>query len=160
MSALSIDVWGPHGWGLLHTACATHVPERRRTTYRFLHRFADVLPCPRCQRHFVQVLHDTVTSPAAPALASREALMQWAWHTHNGVNERLGKPAFAWDAYRALYGATARVPSCGMGAPTKPPSPPWANTTVVVASTLLLVVVVLLLLVAHHQRRRVATSLS
>ncbi|MAB98621.1 MAG: hypothetical protein CMK71_11220, partial [Pseudomonadaceae bacterium] len=102
------DKWGPVWWGFMHSLAETYpcAPSaaHRRAARRALHAIGALLPCPRCKRHFAEMMR---TRP--PALRNREALVEWMWGTHNEVNRRLGKVEVSREE------AFANVRACGEG---------------------------------------------
>jgi hypothetical protein len=99
---LPIQAWGPKGWSWLHGVAIGYPAEptsaNARATYDRILRFLTQLPCADCRAHALRYFIHT-----PPDLTSSLALQSWAWGFHNAVNQRLGKPAFAYAAYQRQY---------------------------------------------------------
>lgn len=106
-SQLSIEVWGPKAWGMLHIGSfmypvVSSAADRQRM-YSFLHSFAHIIPCERCRTHFQLSLKAHVESVDSPTLAGREALSRYVVDLHNRVNQRLGKRIWRYEDAMSLY---------------------------------------------------------
>ncbi len=84
--------WGPNLWKSLNAICRSF-PEKPtdkdRIHYKsFFESLGHVLPCPKCQRHYVDYMKtidwDTVVK-------SRKDCVDFIINFHNNVNVRLGK---------------------------------------------------------------------
>ena len=88
------EQWGSTWWAFLHS-CGEHYPCRptaaqRRAARRVVRDVSALLPCPKCQRHFCELLRQR-----PPEVGSRRRFAEWLWWAHNEVNKRLGKPEVA-----------------------------------------------------------------
>lgn len=145
MKRSDIRVWGPNGWGFLHTvafawhARPTHA--QRRAMYGFLHSFAAALPCGQCRAHFTAHVRATVPTWHAPALHARGDLAHWAWAAHNAVNARLGKPEPTFAEVASEYGIgehACAVSAAGAHGGVPPEAIVAASGTALVLALLLL----------------------
>lgn len=107
--------WGTSLWKGMHT-CSFAYPDN--PTEDDKHHFESMilgiqsfLPCPKCQRHFAQMLQE---HPIQDVWHSRDALTQWLVMLHNKVNQRLGKPIFSYEQavkqYRPFADAQCSLP--------------------------------------------------
>ena len=98
------EKWGPAGWAWAHREAINFPPrpgaaEKACALLRLQHFVAN-LPCPRCRTHAAAYL---ARNP--PSLGSSEAYQSWVFEFHNAVNRRLGRRAFSFGEYSALYHA-------------------------------------------------------
>jgi hypothetical protein len=63
-------------------------PEDRDNYAAYFNTVASVLPCPKCRRHFAELLRE---HPVEPHLGSGSQLQEWIIERKNDVNRRLGK---------------------------------------------------------------------
>ncbi len=102
---MSTDYWGPLTWTTLH--CLTYnypiSPSKdyqKRTFYFFNYVVPSVLPCPKCQKHFLKQLRD---KPIGYHLANRESLCQWLIDAHNYVNVTNRKKVYTTEEINGIY---------------------------------------------------------
>ena len=96
------EVWGPLVWNMFHTMAS--VSDRKDIYFLWntvLRLTANVLPCDQCRLHMKQYLstHSFIPKTWMKQTGKENALQIQKWiHTfHNAVNQRLGKPAFAFS---------------------------------------------------------------
>lgn len=86
------SVWGRAWWtSMIATAYAyseNPTPEEREKYALYFNTIASVLPCPKCRRHFSELLKE---HPVEPHLDSGAKLRKWIVERKNDVNRRLGK---------------------------------------------------------------------
>ena len=82
--------WGPRAWKLLH--CVTYnypenpsIQQKQNYSYFFNYIVPSVLPCPKCQKHFLASLRNY---PINNHLQNKRSLTIWLINTHNNVNIR------------------------------------------------------------------------
>ena len=80
-------VWGPKMWGMLF-ACAYHLPPS--SAAELFDAMKDLVPCPRCRRHY-RAHHARVPFDAASA----DAAARWLWTIRDMVNQTLGQRTLA-----------------------------------------------------------------
>lgn len=83
--------WGPAGWTFLHAVSYT-MPNKPTSAQRkqynaFFERVGDVLPCPKCSKHY-----KNFWNKSKPDCSSKEKTINWLIDLHNDVNKRNGKP--------------------------------------------------------------------
>jgi len=61
----------------------------------------DTLPCPFCQKHYIQWLKD---KPVSSHVGSMKNLNQWLFKLHDEVNRTSKKPKFEWKGYERRWG--------------------------------------------------------
>ena len=85
------DKWGPAWWGFLHSLAESYpcrpCAAERRAARHVVEALVVLLPCPRCRRHFGELLRRRPVD-----VRGRVELAEWMWSAHNEVNARLGKP--------------------------------------------------------------------
>jgi hypothetical protein len=96
------DVWGPLGWAWLHRQAidfpaAPAPPEQAAAFIRFW-AFVQTLPCAECRVHATRYAREF-----PPDFSGSAGYQTWAWHFHNAVNRRLGKPLMSAEEYQAAY---------------------------------------------------------
>lgn len=84
-------------WIVLHSFAAQYAvkptDEERDDMKRFLDGFIAHYPCLICRKHF----RETVLPTLPYDVSSQEALERWVHAAHNRVNQRLGKPQYAFQ---------------------------------------------------------------
>lgn len=71
--------------------------------YHFLHSLSDVIPCPKCKRHYKENLQRHVPSVDCEVLANGDSLSRYIVDLHNEVNQRLGKRVWSYEEAKAVY---------------------------------------------------------
>lgn len=102
---MSTDYWGPLTWTTLHCLTYNYPPNpsrdfRKKTFYFFNYIIPSVLPCPKCQKHFLKQLRD---NPITYHLGNRESLCQWLIEIHNYVNRSNRKKNYSKDEIDQIY---------------------------------------------------------
>lgn len=106
-------VRGPQLWADLHKQALVMPPAEFPAWVRG--KFTSSIPCGDCKAHWGRTC--LVTMPGS--FATNALAFAWTVEAHNRVNARLGKPEFALEAARGLYGspdepAPPRPPSAGV----------------------------------------------
>jgi len=127
-STVRAEEMGPPLWKGLHIIARTFdpTPEKQQALREYVSAMATLLPCPKCSRHFADIV---------PSLRanSREEALKWSIDAHNNVNARLGKRVLTYK--EALKTMTASPPECTQ----------WSRAAIafaVVAGILLLICVI------------------
>lgn len=172
---MSIDIWGPKIWSILHITSFSYADEptfhERSTMYNFYHSLKYILPCPKCQVHFKESLATHMNSTDCSALESRKTLSTYVLHLHNEVNEMNGKEVWTYERAEEHYcafstnicsatGPTAPLPPStlqGLPAPTLP-SYASRDTYIQLAVVLLVVFTILWLYIKVHKIKQKCTS--
>ena len=91
---LDIRVWGPNGWGIMHSVALGWDPEAVPTNdvRRFYESIVKVLPCPECRSHGQAYVQDNPVDTR-----SQHHLCRWVSDFHNTVNVRRGKKTVPYD---------------------------------------------------------------
>lgn len=102
---MSTNYWGPLTWTTLHCLSYNYPsnPSRetkKKTFYFFNYIIPAVLPCPKCQKHFLKQLRD---NPIGERLNNRDDLCQWVIDTHNYVNRSNRKKIYSKDEVDRIY---------------------------------------------------------
>lgn len=109
MQGITLGAWGPAGWHMLHVFAHTAPREldatARADMAQLLRLFAQHLPCPRCQRHFLGFLDRHMTEET---LGTRDALVRLLHDAHNEVNARTGKRLWTLAEHRRAYARPSR----------------------------------------------------
>jgi hypothetical protein len=94
--------WGPRYWYVLHSTLMLY-PENpniisKQIYTKFIELFVKLIPCPNCQKHFVELILKFPVN-----FNSKQDLEKWAFDIHNTVNKRLSKPKMDMDSYKIKY---------------------------------------------------------
>ena len=107
MGRSSITSWGPAAWTLLHTISFAYPEdpsnEEKGKVFRFMHSFAEVLPCRRCREDWMQFLRIHMPVAECVHLTSKAAFSRFVVKGHNYVNQKLGKPVVAYETVERWY---------------------------------------------------------
>ena len=105
--------WGPLFWPILHGLAERagnlrdpFAQNDEQTEWpRFLLAVADVLPCPNCRQHYLKWIEDNPFAPfkKLPYSQIREWIRLWLFNLHNNINDRNGKPLFAYEDLTPTY---------------------------------------------------------
>ena len=98
-----MDFWGPRMWKLMHAASYAYpenpTPEISQIfKYFYLKIIPNILPCPKCRRHYINNLQ---TFP--PRLKNRRKLTRWMVDIHNEVNKEKQRPRISYEFAEQLY---------------------------------------------------------
>lgn len=89
---LDPDVWMPHLFFVLQTAahCYPGKPNAimKRKYYDFVQNLPIIMPCPRWQSRFAEMLD---VYPVSPFLGSRDDFHTWLYFIRNAVFKKMGK---------------------------------------------------------------------
>ena len=100
MSKLSINIWGPSCWTLLHISAANLENDRIVEYIKFLRGVSAILPCPECRAHLKKYIEqhppETIKTPLEAS--------QYAFDLHNHVNRLTGKPIVSNKILELHYG--------------------------------------------------------
>lgn len=106
-SLLSIEEWGPKGWGFIHAVSfaypATPTDSEKAQMHAFITSIGDVLPCKVCRAHFQTKLSECEFDAQCAALQSQQALTKFVVDVHNDVNRRLHKRAVPYETVAGWY---------------------------------------------------------
>ena len=99
---LSPTNWGNNCWRFLHSssfAWPDHpTPAQCESATKFYESLGDVLPCPKCRRHYNSHIQQN-----PPKVRSREELSRWLVDIHNAVNRQNGKEEVDYDTVKRHY---------------------------------------------------------
>lgn len=102
---MSTDFWGPLTWTTLHCLTYNYPTKpnretRKKTFYFFNYIIPSILPCPKCQKHFLKQLRN---NPIGDRLDNRESLCRWLIEIHNYVNSSNRKRMYSIDEVNQIY---------------------------------------------------------
>ena len=85
---VSSNYWGPFTWKTLHCLtynCPNNLNNDNRKDYFYFFNYIVpvILPCPKCQKHFLKHLRD---KPISKYLKCKDNLCQWLIDIHNSIN--------------------------------------------------------------------------
>lgn len=108
MSSSSRTVWGPLVWNFLQgLATVSDRGDIYHLWNNMLHVTAAILPCDQCRIHMKNYLstHSFVPKDWMKQTGTENSMQiqKWVHKFHNAVNERLGKPQFAFSEIQYIY---------------------------------------------------------
>ena len=99
-----ISFWGPKMWRLLHCVTQNYPTnptiERKKQYIYFFNIVPYVLPCYKCQYHFLKQLRDY---PVYKYVNSKKEICSWLYRIHNNVNLRLNKKIYKFKEANNMY---------------------------------------------------------
>lgn len=106
--------WGPGAWRFLHAISFTYPldadEQDQAAVGQLLESLARLLPCAKCRPHWERLIHDEL--PYHSYLYGRHIFSQYMVEVHNRVNDRLGKPRYAYEDACRLYTPNAPAEAC------------------------------------------------
>jgi len=127
------EIWGPSAWLFLHTVTFNYPKEPTiidRNNYQdFFTSLQHVLPCPKCQKHYMMNL-----SKHPIQLQSRKHLVEWLLNVHNAVNIQNGKGVWTYDDLYDKYNTLYSNGSSGVRLPEK-----WASYLVLIVLMIVII---------------------
>ncbi len=106
--------WGPFVWMILHGLAERagnvvfdlYKSDERRAWVAFKPAIGNMLPCTECRDHFKSWLtdHPITSINTMPYQDIKSFVRNWFWSLHENVNQRLGKPSFAFAQLTETYG--------------------------------------------------------
>ncbi len=105
------EEWGPLLWRILHTLAEKAGLQRDplfqadeiRTWPLFVKALGPMIPCPYCRDDFNQYIQANPFSLPSEKTAINFYVRKWFYDFHESVNQRLGKPSFAFENLAATY---------------------------------------------------------
>ena len=99
-----IQYWGPKTWKLIHCVSQNYPNnptelDKQYYTY-FFHMIPYILPCKKCQFHFLKQLRDY---PIKNYLQSKKNICMWTYTLHNNVNIKNNKNSLSYKEANRLY---------------------------------------------------------
>lgn len=99
-----INYWGPKAWKLIHCVAQNYPNEPtiidKQYYTNFYHTIPYILPCKKCQYHFLKQLRN---NPINNHLNSKKSLCAWLYKLHNNVNLSNNKPIYTFQQANKLY---------------------------------------------------------
>ncbi len=83
--------WGPHFWPFLNGICKKYTIDKRDLYEDFFLSLRDILPCIYCRISYSQYIQEI---PISKYLDSCTKCMEWIYHLHNKVNDKLEKQGY------------------------------------------------------------------
>lgn len=111
------SIWGSALWSILHILAEqsgkkTNLLQQdneRRAWQQFVPAITDVIPCPDCRQHFIQLLRDSPFVLPNEYAGFNTYIRDWFYNAHELVNQRLGKPSFLKELLSETYGNTSQL---------------------------------------------------
>lgn len=101
---LNPEIWMPHYFFMLQsiTHCYPGQPNQimKRKYYDFIQNLPIMMPCPKWQARFSDLLDEY---PVSPFLGSRDSLHTWLYFIKNAVHRMMGKPEQTVTEYNDNY---------------------------------------------------------
>ena len=105
MQNINPEVWGSHGWKLMHyiTLSYSNSPNEadKIDMYNFFDSIGKVLPCLSCRVNYIK--HNKKYPLDKNALTNRKTLVEWLMNVHNEVNLLTNKPVYTLDKLYKEY---------------------------------------------------------
>jgi len=132
MQNINPEIWGPHGWKLMHYITLSYPnnpnTDDRKNMYNFFNSIGKVLPCMSCRFNYIK--HNKKYPLDQNMLKNRKTLVEWLMNIHNEVNILNNKPIYTLDKLYKEYMAPKVTVKCPL------------NYALIVFLVLLIIVVV------------------
>lgn len=79
----NLFTYGPKFWHVIHTFAIMYKPEKHHSYLTFILSLRELIPCPRCRRHFKEHLPKI---EILDYLGSKDSIFMWTYLIHDEVN--------------------------------------------------------------------------